>query len=132
VFLHTPHQRTRLFSKSDGVGKLSLSSQEADLVKFSFGQHITALEAGQLSPELSRDLLVIGSQTNILAYDVEKNSELFYKDVSEIIKFMNSAIFRLFTLKSTVEHCFSHLMYQVILNTIVYQWTLILCSKALV
>ena len=52
------------------------------MMSFSFGQHVTALEAGQLSPELSRDILVIGSQTNILAYDVEKNSELFYKDVS--------------------------------------------------
>lgn len=47
----------------------------------SFGQHITSLTAGTLDPETNHDVLVIGSQTNIIAYDVEKNSELFYKDV---------------------------------------------------
>lgn len=66
-----------------GDSRLVLSSQEADIVRFSFGQHITAIGAGQLDPELNRDILVIGSQTNILAYDVEKNAELFYKDVSD-------------------------------------------------
>lgn len=61
---------------------MSLASQESDVLQFSFGQHITAVAAGRLNPELNRDVLVIGSQTNILAYDVETNSELFYKDVS--------------------------------------------------
>ena len=67
------------------MGRLSLASQESDIVRFSFGQHITAIGAGRLSPDLNRDILVIGSQTNILAYDVEKNSELFYKDVSSFV-----------------------------------------------
>merc|ERR1712074_525697 len=36
------------------------------------------------------DALVIGSQTNILAYDVMNNSDLFYKDVPDGV---NSLIF---------------------------------------
>lgn len=47
----------------------------------SFGQHVTALAAGRLDPDLNNDILVIGSPTNLMAYDVEHNSELFYKDV---------------------------------------------------
>ncbi len=42
---------------------------------------MTSLAAGKLDPELDQDVLVVGSQTNVLAYDVEQNSELFYKEV---------------------------------------------------
>ena len=54
---------------------------ESDVTLLSFGQHITAMTAGNLNPALGYDILVIGSQNNLLAYDVEKNKELFYKDV---------------------------------------------------
>ena len=62
---------------------VSASSSDSDITLLSFGQHITALAAGKLDQglETAADTLFIGSQTNLLAYDVEKNSELFYKDV---------------------------------------------------
>ena len=47
----------------------------------SIGQHITSLAAGTLNPKLGRDILLVGSQTNLLAYDIEHNSDLFYKEV---------------------------------------------------
>lgn len=89
VFLHTPHHRAKPLELLPGVGsqprhesKLSsVSSVESDTMLLSFGQHITALTAGKLDPSLNRDILLIGSQTNVLAYDVEKNSDLYYKDV---------------------------------------------------
>jgi len=56
-------------------------SSDSDLSLLSFGQHITALAAGKLNPNVGSDVLLIGSQTNLLVYDVEKNSELFYKEV---------------------------------------------------
>ena len=40
------------------------------------------LYTGNLDPSSSGDVLVVGSQTHILAYDVEKNAELFYNEVS--------------------------------------------------
>ena len=67
VFLHMPHQRP----------------EGSDLVWLNFGQHVTAIAAGPLNPKLSRDVLLIGSQTNLLAYDVKMNSELFYGDVPD-------------------------------------------------
>lgn len=85
MFLHTPHHR----SKPLGVGGPTrhhvniTSSADSDLTLLSFGQHITALAAGKLDPNSACDSLLIGSQTNLLAYDVEKNAELFYKDVSD-------------------------------------------------
>lgn len=84
VFVHTPHHRTKPLQVG-GPTRHHInvtSSADSDLTLFSFGQHITALAAGKLDPNSTGDSLLIGSQTNLLAYDVEKNSELFYKDVS--------------------------------------------------
>ena len=43
---------------------------------------ITALAAGPLGRKDGRDILLVGSPTNLLAYDVENNSDLFYVDVT--------------------------------------------------
>ena len=64
-----------------GGGRLSLSETESDVTLLSMGQHLTSLVAGKLHPQLDYDLLMVGSQTNLLAYDIERNTELFYKDV---------------------------------------------------
>ena len=58
-----------------------MSETESDITLLSMGQHLTSLVAGRLHPQLDYDLLMVGSQTNLLAYDIEKNKELFYKDV---------------------------------------------------
>lgn len=66
-----------------GLGRLSrlcVTSADSDMTLLTFGQHITSLTAGKLDPN-ENDVLLIGSQTNLLAYDVDKNSELYYKDV---------------------------------------------------
>lgn len=63
------------------VSAIDISTPESDISLLSFGQHITAIAAGKLDPDISNEVLFIGSQTNLLAYNVEKNSELFYKDV---------------------------------------------------
>ena len=63
------------------TARLSVSSSDSDITLLSIGQHVTSLAAGKLDPELDQDVLVVGTQTNVLAYDVEQNSELFYKEV---------------------------------------------------
>lgn len=40
---------------------------------------VTALAAGRLEQAADRDTLLVGSQTNLLAYDVEKNADIYYK-----------------------------------------------------
>ena len=70
VFIHSPHDRSGN-ADENGVRFLNINHT------------ITALAAGRLNPALDRDILLIGTQTNILAYDVENNSDIFYKDVPD-------------------------------------------------
>ena len=55
---------------------------ETDISLLSINQAVSAVCAGQLDTKSQHDVLVVGTQTNLLAYDVENNADLFYKDVS--------------------------------------------------
>jgi len=85
VFIHSPHRR---LATTLGDSRLSVSATESDVSLLSISQHITSVAAGGLNPALDRDVLLVGSQTNLLAYDVEQNSDLFYKEVSGVKYFM--------------------------------------------
>ena len=78
MFIHSPHHH---LATAQGDNRLSGSASESDVSLLSIGQHITSLAAGTLNPKLGRDILLVGSQTNLLAYDIEHNSDLFYKEV---------------------------------------------------
>ena len=41
------------------------------------------MAAGKLDDSLSSDALLVGTPTNLLAYDPERNADLFYKDVPD-------------------------------------------------
>lgn len=69
VFLHCPHSREEDY--------------ENDIRFLNINRKITALGAGRLDPTLARDVLLVGTQTNLLAYDVEQNSDIFYVDVPD-------------------------------------------------
>ena len=43
---------------------------------------MSAVCAGQLGG-LETDVLVVGTPTNLLAYNVQDNTDVFYKDVSD-------------------------------------------------
>jgi len=73
VFVHNPHGNI-----STG-GRAIIEDSEISLL--SINQAVTALTAGRLDPSHERDVLCIGTQTNILAYDVHNNTDLFYKEV---------------------------------------------------
>ena len=65
------------------------ATEDTSLQTLSFGKAPTALAAGQFySPdstevEASYDALLFGATTSLLAYDVEQNKQLFYKDVED-------------------------------------------------
>jgi Ciliary BBSome complex subunit 2, N-terminal len=44
-------------------------------------QTITSIQTGKVDPKCDRDFLVVGSPRSLLVYDVEKNMDLFYKEV---------------------------------------------------
>ena len=60
-----------------GTGGLDL-----DCVFLNIGQHITSLSSGCLV-DGGKDLLFVGTANNLLAYDVENNQDVFYKDVPD-------------------------------------------------
>ncbi|XP_065051095.1 Bardet-Biedl syndrome 2 protein-like [Rhopilema esculentum] len=77
VFIHNPH--TRL----DQGGRLETTSgSSSDVSLLNINQHVNAVCTGSLD-ESQRDILFVGTPTNLLAYDVENNSDLFYKDVPD-------------------------------------------------
>ena len=80
--MHTPHHRLALPGVRQPAGRLTVSDTESDITLLTIGQHLTSLVAGRLHPQLDYDHLMVGSQTNLLAYDIEKNTELFYKEVN--------------------------------------------------
>ena len=61
--------------------RLSSSSSENDISLLSMGHYIMSLGAGRLHPGSHKDTLLVGMHTNILAYDVDNNADVFYKEV---------------------------------------------------
>ncbi len=65
VFMHAPQERG-----SDGNAAIRF---------LNINRKITALCAGRLHANHTRDVLVVGTQTNLMAYDVDTNTDVFYK-----------------------------------------------------
>lgn len=64
-------------------GRMVSNQANMDLSLLNINQQILSLTAGRLNDAVNRDSLVVGTPTNLLAYDVENNSDLFYKDVPD-------------------------------------------------
>lgn len=47
--------------------------------RVSLPPQVTALAAGRLEEAAERDTLLVGSQTTLLAYDVDNNADIYYK-----------------------------------------------------
>jgi Bardet-Biedl syndrome 2 protein len=57
----------------------------APVRELSVNRVITAVGVGQIDPldEAGREVLFVGTSTNLLAYDVENNADVFYKDITD-------------------------------------------------
>ena len=94
VFIHTPIAQMGASSGriltgggggggGGGVGGLAGGGgNNSDLVMLNINQRVTAVATGKLDPDVDRDYLLVGTPTNLLVYDVEKNADIFHK-VSE-------------------------------------------------
>jgi len=76
VFIHNPHKRLNLVG-----GRVEVAQSSNDINLLNINQQVSALCCGSLD-DSERDLLFIGTPTNLLAYDVENNSDLFYQEVN--------------------------------------------------
>ncbi|KAM9301908.1 BBSome complex member BBS2 [Gastrophryne carolinensis] len=79
VFIHNPHVRNQRVA----TNRLIQSAQDSDISLLNINQSVSCLTAGLLDPSQNCDSLIVGTQTNLLAYDVYNNSDLFYKEVSD-------------------------------------------------
>ncbi|XP_041256486.1 Bardet-Biedl syndrome 2 protein isoform X2 [Onychostruthus taczanowskii] len=79
VFIHNPHARGQRVN----TNRMVQSNQDSDISLLNINQGITCLTSGVLNPQLGYDCLLVGTQTNLLAYDVYNNSDLFYREVSD-------------------------------------------------
>lgn len=67
IFFHTPHEK-----------------DAKDQVRFlNINRKISALACGTLDASVGRDVLLVGAQTTLLAYDVNDNRDLFFKDTPD-------------------------------------------------
>ena len=56
----------------------------AEQLRFlNINRKISALACGALNAKQGRDMLLVGAQTTLLAYDVRENCDLFFKDVPD-------------------------------------------------
>ena len=87
-----------------------MAVQDSDISLLSVNQSVSGLVAGQLDKNKKRDILCIGTQTNLLAYDVHDNTDLFYKEVcGYLIKFVlriNSSHANIVICVSVCRTCF--------------------------
>ena len=56
---------------------------DAQVRFLNINRKISALACGRLSDKHDRDLLLVGAQTTLLAYDVNENADLFFKDAPD-------------------------------------------------
>lgn len=77
VFIHNPHAR----GQRPAAHRLTHSTQDSDISLLNINQGVTCLTAGKLGPNTTGDMLLVGSQTNLLAYDVHDNADVFYREV---------------------------------------------------
>ncbi|XP_065134991.2 BBSome complex member BBS2 [Paramisgurnus dabryanus] len=79
VFIHNPHTR----GQRPTAHRLSQSTQDSDISLLNINQAVSCLTAGTLGPNTTGHTLLVGSQTNLLAYDVHDNTDVFYKEVAD-------------------------------------------------
>ncbi|KAM6946405.1 BBSome complex member BBS2 [Aplochiton taeniatus] len=79
VFIHNPHAR----GQRQSAHRLSQSTQDSDISLLNINQAVSCLTSGTLGPSTTGDTLLVGSQTNLLAYDVHDNADIFYREVSD-------------------------------------------------
>ncbi|XP_031619932.1 Bardet-Biedl syndrome 2 protein homolog [Contarinia nasturtii] len=77
VILHNPYKKL-----SESNNRLSWAEMSSDIAVLNFNQEIRAIETGCLSSD-PKDILVIASPTQLLAYHVDNNRDLFYKEILE-------------------------------------------------
>ncbi|XP_049876587.1 Bardet-Biedl syndrome 2 protein homolog [Pectinophora gossypiella] len=76
IIIHHPHGAV-------ASGRAQRSQAHGEVSELNLSQAVIALASGPLKPDVARDMLLIGSPTQILAYDVHDNTDLFFKEAPD-------------------------------------------------
>ena len=80
VFIHNPHQKYN----AQNPGRTDTQSLiDSNLSLLNINAVVTALATGMLDTATKNDYLIVGTKTNVLAYDVNNNVDLFHKEVNK-------------------------------------------------
>ncbi len=78
VFIHNPHQKYSF----QGTGRTDNQPLiDSNLSLLNINAVVTSISTGCLDVTNKNELLLVGTKTSILAYDVNNNADLFYKEV---------------------------------------------------
>ncbi|XP_015513002.1 Bardet-Biedl syndrome 2 protein homolog isoform X1 [Neodiprion lecontei] len=80
ILVHSPHRRP--LPNPDDDPKTGRLAWTGELAELRIGKQVTSLYAGRLGED-ERDVLMIGTATHLLVYNVEDNADVFYKEMSD-------------------------------------------------
>lgn len=80
ILIHTPHAK----DETDPI----MGLKGKDIQYLNVNKDIVSLAGGRLNPSIDRDMLMIGSKTNLLVYDVNENSDVFDREVQDGVNCM--------------------------------------------
>eukprot|EP00762_Andalucia_godoyi_P004566 ANDGO_05119.mRNA.1 Bardet-Biedl syndrome 2 protein homolog len=81
--LSTPFPSLAALSLTGTIIVHSPSNPVNPVSQLSFNRPVSCLSAGAIDPEDSESYLLIGSETSVSAYSVQRNADLFYRDVAD-------------------------------------------------
>ncbi|XP_033217005.1 Bardet-Biedl syndrome 2 protein homolog isoform X2 [Belonocnema kinseyi] len=80
VLIHSPHRESfKSLEQEKSDGRLAWSGELAEL---EIGRQVTAVCTGRFGEE-ERDILLVGTITHVLAYQVEDNADVFYREMRD-------------------------------------------------
>jgi Bardet-Biedl syndrome 2 protein len=69
IFVYSPHQRT--------------DDSKVEVRFLNINRELKALSSGKLDPAKDAEVLLVGTATHIMAYDVERNQDVYFKEVAD-------------------------------------------------
>uniref|UniRef100_A0A915KGJ0 Uncharacterized protein n=1 Tax=Romanomermis culicivorax TaxID=13658 RepID=A0A915KGJ0_ROMCU len=75
----TKFRASRAITDQNSIGKL-VNTEDTNFSVLNINQSVKTIAVGRLNPKLPYDIIVVGTPTHVLAYDVENNADLFYKE----------------------------------------------------
>ncbi|CAG9855973.1 unnamed protein product [Phyllotreta striolata] len=81
VLIHSPHRRSNATA-----GRVHWSESNKEIATLNVNQTITCLTVGVLLPDEDKDVLIIGTSSHVLAYQVHDNKDVFYRECADGVK----------------------------------------------